>query len=196
MTTRIPFVEAARPDTRVTNGVVGIGLFLSSEVMFFGSLAMAYTLLRLSAGQWSSLPESLAGEAYAATALLLASSLLIVFALNVTNEHRFSPILTAIASLAALAFVVVKISSLAVAWRSGYVPASSTSAALFYAFSGLHALHVAAGCVWAGVLSFQGRRVIQDLTLSSARRRGKLLAAYWTFVDVIWVVILLLFYLS
>lgn len=196
MTTRIPFVEVARRDTRVTNGVVGIGLFLSSEIMFFGSLAMAYTLLRLSATEWPSLPASLAGEAYEATALLLASSLAMVFALRVTNEHRFSPILTGIASFAALVFVVVKITSLAIAWRSGYVPATSTSAGLFYAFSGLHALHVAAGCVWAGVLSLQGRKALKDSALPSPRRRGRLLAAYWTFVDVIWVVILVLFYLS
>jgi len=196
MTTRIPYIEAARPDTRVTNGVVGIGLFLCSELMFFGSLAMAYTLLRLSGAQWSSLPAGLSGEAFEATALLLASSLSMVFALKVTNERHFSPILTAITSFAALAFVVVKMSSLAIAWRSGYVPASSTEAALFYAFSGLHALHVAAGCVWAGILSLQGRRALKDFTLPSPRRRGRLLAAYWTFVDVIWVVILLFFYIS
>src|SRR5208337_3293695 len=50
----IPYTVQPRPDTGVYNAKLGIWLFLASEVMLFGALFSAYTLLRVGAppGLW------------------------------------------------------------------------------------------------------------------------------------------------
>ena len=50
----IPYISEPRPDTGVTNGKLGIWLFLASEVMLFGGFFSAYVLLRAGSGegQW------------------------------------------------------------------------------------------------------------------------------------------------
>ena len=45
----IPYTVAARPDTGLNNGKIGIWLFLASEVMLFGALFATYILLRIGA---------------------------------------------------------------------------------------------------------------------------------------------------
>jgi heme/copper-type cytochrome/quinol oxidase subunit 3 len=48
----IPYTVEERPDTGLTNGKLGIWLFLASEVMLFGALFSSYVLLRVSAPVW------------------------------------------------------------------------------------------------------------------------------------------------
>ena len=48
----IPYTVAARPDTGLNNGKIGIWLFLASEVMLFGALFASYILLRTGAAEW------------------------------------------------------------------------------------------------------------------------------------------------
>ena len=42
----IPYTVRPRPDTGLTNGKIGIWLFLASEVMLFGALFASYIMLR------------------------------------------------------------------------------------------------------------------------------------------------------
>ena len=48
----IPYTEEVRPDTGLTNGKIGIWLFLASEVMLFGALFASYILIRPGAESW------------------------------------------------------------------------------------------------------------------------------------------------
>jgi len=41
----IPYTVEVRPDTGLTNGKIGIWLFLASEVMLFGALFASYILI-------------------------------------------------------------------------------------------------------------------------------------------------------
>ena len=47
MSMEIPYTVEARPDTGLTNGKIGIWLFLASEVMLFGALFASYVMLRV-----------------------------------------------------------------------------------------------------------------------------------------------------
>ena len=47
-----PVHSRTRPDTGLTNGKLGIWLFLASEVMLFGALFSTYILLRVGAVEW------------------------------------------------------------------------------------------------------------------------------------------------
>ncbi|MCA9416316.1 MAG: cytochrome c oxidase subunit 3, partial [Candidatus Omnitrophica bacterium] len=51
-TAEIQYIDTPRPDTGLTNGKIGIWLFLASEVMLFGALFSAYVLLRVGAETW------------------------------------------------------------------------------------------------------------------------------------------------
>src|SRR5512133_3198094 len=48
----IPYTVAVRRDTGVTNGKIGIWLFLASEVMLFGAFFATYIVMRLGADVW------------------------------------------------------------------------------------------------------------------------------------------------
>src|ERR1700741_1861093 len=48
----IPYNVEIRRDTGLTNGKIGIWLFLASEVMLFGALFASYVLLRTGATTW------------------------------------------------------------------------------------------------------------------------------------------------
>src|SRR6188474_1286208 len=48
----IPYTVAVRRDTGLTNGKIGIWLFLASEVMLFGALFASYILIRTGAPSW------------------------------------------------------------------------------------------------------------------------------------------------
>ena len=48
----IPYTVEVRRDTGLTNGKIGIWLFLASEVMLFGALFASYILIRAGAPSW------------------------------------------------------------------------------------------------------------------------------------------------
>ena len=52
MDMNIPYTVEERPDTGLTNGKLGIWLFLASEVMLFGALFSTYIILRMGAPEW------------------------------------------------------------------------------------------------------------------------------------------------
>ena len=84
----IPYTVNARPDTGLWNGKIGIWLFLASEVMLFGGLFSAYIFLRMGAEHWPSgylnVPVGMAN-----TVLLIASSILVVFAWAALKMRNF-----------------------------------------------------------------------------------------------------------
>ena len=51
-TMNIPYTVEERPDTGLTNGKLGIWLFLASEVMLFGALFSTYIILRVGRAEW------------------------------------------------------------------------------------------------------------------------------------------------
>ena len=48
----IPYTVEVRPDTGLSNGKLGVWLFLASEVMLFGGLFSAYVMLRTGVSDW------------------------------------------------------------------------------------------------------------------------------------------------
>ena len=92
----------------------------------------------------------------------------------------------------AVVFLGVKSIEYAGEIRQGLVPSVNTFLATYFTLTGLHALHVIAGLV-ANVWALTGvRRVGMDMTTGRIRA----LALYWAFVDAVWVIIFILFYLS
>jgi heme/copper-type cytochrome/quinol oxidase subunit 3 len=181
----IPYTVEVRRDTGLTNGKIGIWLFLASEVMLFGGLFSAYAFVRAAAPHW---PRG--SDALSIAMGTINTIVLIVATASVWRARRSTTWLW-VASLTALVFVGIK----AVEWRGevaqGLLPSTSTFFAMYFTLTGVHAAHVVGGIIanlWAATgLS----RVGPDMTAS----RTSALALYWTFVDVVWIAIFVLMYL-
>lgn len=183
----IPYTIERRPDTGVNNVTLGVWLSLASEAMLFGALFSAYALLRTGAAAWVDPRAALDVRFGLVHTIVLLGATTCVWRARVAEPP---PWLWAGTGLAAL-FVVLKATEYAGELGRGLRPAQSTFLATYFTFTGLHALHVIGGLlanVWAAA-----RRRGPDGQL---RGRVRALWLYWTFVDVIWIVIFVLFYLS
>ena len=187
----IPYTIERRADTGVNNVTLGVWLFIASEVMLFGALFSAYALLRTSAPEWPSGLDLLHLD-YG-----LANTLVLLIMTIVFWQARNAPIPKArrhllIASLLAVAFLAVKTLEYSGEIARGLVPSVRTFMALYFTITGLHALHVVAGLV-ANLWAYAGAKAVGE---PMTRGRLAALALYWAFVDVVWIIILVLMYVA
>lgn len=187
----IPYTVHRRPDTGVTNVMMGIWLFLASEVMLFGALFSAYALLRYAAPAWPSGRELLSlAHGTTNTALLIAMSALAWKARGASIDR--ARILLMFSTLCAIVFLGVKAAEYRGEVALGLVPALNTFLATYYTLTGLHAVHVVGGVIAAVWIMLGGRRAGTAVT----GQRMHALALYWLFVDLVWLAIFVLMYLS
>jgi cytochrome c oxidase subunit III len=187
----IPYTTERRGDTGATNVTLGIWLFLASEIMLFGSLFSAYALLRASADNWP------VGRDVLQPSLAFVNTFILIGCTASIWRARSRDPLQAMGSLAgstflAFAFLVVKGAEYRLDISAGLVPSASTFLAIYFTLTGLHALHVLAGGFTNAWVIASARRVAPALT----EGRVRALSLYWMFVDAIWLVILVLFYLT
>jgi cytochrome c oxidase subunit 3 len=148
--------------------------------MLFASLFSGYVMLRAGSSDW---PAHFAGFPWLETLLLAAASL----AIGRSRARLFA------SSVFAVAFVTMKVLSDVALIGKGMTPASSVFLACWFTLTGVHALHVLAGAVATGWFSGPGARV----ATSDAERWSSRIAVvrrYWLFVDVIWLLLVLAFY--
>jgi heme/copper-type cytochrome/quinol oxidase subunit 3 len=187
----IPYTTTARADTGVTNVTLGIWLFLASEVMLFGALFSSYALLRVAAPSWPAGGDLLSlplGAANTVVLLLMTMAAWRARSAAWPQARRF----VLISCVLALVFLGIKTLEYSAEIRQGFVPSGNTFWATYFTLTGLHALHVVAGLVanvWAAT---GGGRVGVDMTIGRVRA----LSLYWAFVDIVWMIIFVLFYLT
>ena len=95
-------------------------------------------------------------------------------------------------SALAIVFLLIKGLEWSGEISNGLVPSVNTFFAMYFTLTGLHALHVIAGLVANAWALMGASRVGEAMTMGRIRS----LALYWAFVDVVWLVIFLLFYLT
>jgi len=188
----IPYTIEKRPDTGVTNVTLGLWLFLASEVMLFGALFSAYALLRVSAAHWPSGRDTLNLALGSANTLILLSMTAVTWRAAAAGSARGSRGQLALATLVAVFFVGVKTAEYYAEFTRGLRPSTNTFLAMYFTLTGLHALHVIGGII-ANLWAITGvTRVGERMTLGRVRA----LKLYWSFVDVVWMIIFVLMYLS
>ena len=169
-----------RADTGTTSARLGMWLFLASEAMLFGSLFSGYVMLRAGSSDW---PESFAGFPWLETVLLVGAS-------AAFGAKRSQLI---VSNALGLTFVVIKLASDFAMLERGLLPSSNLMLASWFTLSAVHALHVLAGAVWTGWLAGPSFGMAADdrdrfLARIDATRR------YWLFVDLVWLLIVISFY--
>ncbi|HVM35277.1 MAG TPA: heme-copper oxidase subunit III [Actinomycetota bacterium] len=173
---------------RIEAPLLGMLLFISSEVMFFGALFGAYFSLRGRADTWppSGTPEADLLLPGAFTLFLLASSATQHLALHAIRRGDRNGLVRWLAITLGLGAIFLagqgyEYSELA---GDGFVIGTNAFASLFFTMTGFHGLHVFAGLCALAIALGKARR--NDF---SAERHGGVEAVsyYWHFVDVVWV---------
>jgi cytochrome c oxidase subunit 3 len=177
-------MPAARRRQVAPNSVIGILIFVIAELMFFGGLISAHTIVKSSAiSGWPppGQPRLPASETLINTAALIASGFVLYYARrrymhNAALARR--PLL--IAMLLGAFFVVFQGVEWAALLREGLTLTSSTHGGFFYLIIGLHALHAVAALfvlLWA-----YSRLVRNELVLSQLVT----VEIFWYFVVGLW----------
>ena len=185
----IPYTTEKRRDTGVTNVTLGIWLFLASEVMLFGALFSAYALLRTSAADWPGGSTVLGTkDVWFLTWTVLMPTLGIWQASRPKwKSPHFSLLL---ASAFGAGFLALKGLHYSGMIASGSLPSTNMFLALYFTITAFHAAHVLGGVIATLWVAHGVWRADEALTAG----RLKALALYWSFVDIVWFVILGLFY--
>ncbi len=191
----IPYIVETRPDSGLTNGKLGIWLFLASEVMLFGALFSTYILLRVGALEWPHGELSITLGAIN-TVILISSSVTMVMAwaslkLNKFGRGRLYLLLTVV--LAAV-FLVNKYFEYAEHFGKGEGPWHSTFFAIYFTLTGLHGLHILGGIVVMLYLLGPGAGLWKRNPEQYANRIENT-GLYWHFVDLVWIFLFPVLYL-
>jgi cytochrome c oxidase subunit 3 len=168
--------------------------FLATEVLFFGPLFFGYVHGRLSAGEafvsGSHHMHIVLGTLN--TAILMTSSLTMALAVRSAKEGKAIRAWLVVTALLGLAFIGIKAFEYVSEWPEA-VQAQGGEARfyfLYYAMTGLHALHLVIGSALVGWLAWQAKR------FGAARYTPvEVTGLYWHFVDVVWVFLYPMFYL-
>ncbi len=182
---------------RQVDAALGMAVFIGSWSMGFATLFLSFLVLRHREPTWPPPGVALPSLplAAAATGVLLLSSLVLHRAVLAGRAGRGGlrglPGLWAAGLLLALVFAGLQSWLWMSLWRAGGRPDAGMYAALFYMLTWFHALHVACGLVALGMVqagALLGR--IGPARLSPAAST----AVFWHFVDALWIVLFLSFF--
>ena len=191
-------------DTRggISNPILGMILFICSEVMFFSGLFAAYFSVRAHAPLWPPInPET--AEAFhveilplvgPATVLLILSSFTCQFAVwGIRRGDRVAFVRNIAVTFAiGITFLLFQAIDYAALGSEGLTIASGPYGTTYFTLTGFHGAHVFGGVVMLGVVLYRGMA-----GQFSARHHDAVEAAslYWHFVDVVWILLFSLLYL-
>ena len=177
----------ANRSSRVEPQLLGMLLFIISEVMIFGAFFTAYFFIRVAQGDpWpapgTTLPVAVAGVN---TAVLWSSSLTMHWAqTSIKKGNRFglkAGILTTF--LLGFTFLFVQINEYA---NIGFAPQDHAQQTIFYSLTGLHGCHVFIGLL---LLLFVTIRAFRGHYTPEEHRGVEVPGIYWHFVDAMWVIV-------
>lgn len=198
MDMEIPYTVKPRPDTGLYNGKLGMWLFLASEVMLFGGMFSAYVFLRTGAPEWPRGADVLnVPLATFNTVVLITSSMTMVMAwasLMLDDFGKYRKYIGATAGLGVL-FLLVKSYEYADKFSHEHYPSTSTFYAIYFTLTGLHMLHLFGGIVVCAYHGFFGGRMWKTEP-ERFTNRIEVTGLYWHFVDLVWLVLFPVLYLT
>ena len=174
----------------------GVWVFLTSEILIFGSVIVSYAYVRVSSGSWpiaSQTHNVIIGMSN--TIILLTSSLAMILALYSIKTGNVTGLKIGLGGAFALGFAFLDI-KLGFEWpdliRNGFTINSGLPASTYYVLTGIHAVHVAVGLVAIGYLMI---RAFNGGFTKTSYGAVENVGLYWHFVDIVWMFLFPLFYL-
>jgi cytochrome c oxidase subunit 3 len=197
------------PEQQDAVAQMGMWVFLSTEIMLFGGLFLAFTATRLAfplAFQLGSRhTEFVLGTAN--TAVLLLSSLTMALAVSASHRGARKPLVLLLLLTMALGalFLGIKGYEYYGDWQKHLIPGANFAwnepqpqhAQLFFLFyffmTGLHAVHLTVGIGVVAFVTFVAWRRGYDATYNTP---VEVTGLYWHLVDLVWVFLYPLLYLN
>ncbi len=179
--------------SRISPSILGMFLFIGSEIMLFGSFFTAYFFVRVVNGvEWPTPPYSLpVYVAFINTCILVTSSFTMHWAL--TSVKRGNPwglraglFLTFFMGLSFLITQGLEYS------RIGFNTSDGAFPTVFFCLTGLHGAHVFVGLT---ILAFMTVRAFRGHFSPEHHHGVEIAGIYWHFVDVMWIVVYTTVYL-
>ncbi len=185
-------------DTEQTHYIFGFWLFLASDIVLFSCLFASFLVYRgenLNMGSLGVvLPINLT-TVMTETVLLLTSSFTCSLAVHELRRHRVRGVVTLLAITLALgaAFVTLEVRDFVGLVASGYNWGQNSFLSAFFTLVGTHGGHVTFGILWGIAIIIQ--LLVHGLGTKTARKVYTF-ALYWHFLDIVWVFIFTVVYLS
>lgn len=185
----------ANESAKVNRNWLGMVLFVTSELMLFGSFFMAYFFIRVVQGDpW--MPDGQSMPVYIAlanSAILLSSSATMhwaVMGIKKNNRKALKAGLVLTLLLGAT-FFAIQISEYV---HLGFLPKDSAQWSVFFSLTGLHGFHVFVGlCI---LLAVTNRAFRGHYGPDQEDHWGvEVPALYWHFVDALWILVFTTLYI-
>ncbi|MEW6297767.1 MAG: cytochrome c oxidase subunit 3 family protein [Thermodesulfobacteriota bacterium] len=196
------------PEQQREAGALGMWIFLVTEVMFFGGMFIAYTVYR------TFYPETFAHASQHLdlllgginTAVLICSSLTMALAVYGAQTDRRTLLVSCLALTIVLGatFLGIKVAEYLHKFEERLIPGAAFAYAggdaqqaqlffsLYFAMTGMHALHMIIGIgILAVLLVHAWRGRFSSLYYAPVELTG----LYWHFVDIVWIFLFPLLYL-
>jgi cytochrome c oxidase subunit III len=198
-----PLVGYAHDSTGgISNPVLGMLLFITSEVMFFAGLFAAYFNVRANAPYWPPLnPETQEQFHLAilpfvgpATVLLILSSFTCQFGVwAIRRGDRTAFLRTfAVTFILGVIFLIMQAADYVLLYSEDITLSSGTFGTTYFTLTGFHGAHVFGGVIMLGVVLYRG---MAGQFTSRHHDAVEASSLYWHFVDVVWILLFSLLYL-
>ena len=176
---------AAHMSSRVDPRVLGMFLFIASEIMLFGSFFTAYFFIRVvrPTPNWHDIHELPVFVAGINTCILLTSSATMHWALQSIKRGNRAGLKAGLflTFCMGLTFLLTQITEYA---RIGFAPHDDSFTTVFFCLTGLHGAHVFIGLTLLAMVcvrAFRGH-------YSPEHHKGvNVPGIYWHFVDIMWI---------
>ena len=189
--------------------LLGMWVFLATEVMFFGGMFLAYIIFRAIYGaafaEAAQHQNVIAGSIN--TLVLIMSSLMMVLAVRAAQLGQRKTFVFFMLATAALGMVFLGIKGFEYwqHWHEALAPGVNYDYArapdanvqalffwLYFAMTGVHAIHMIIGVALVLIVALRGWR---GSFMRERYTRAEQMGLYWHFVDVIWLFLFGLFYM-
>jgi cytochrome c oxidase subunit III len=202
--------EVAHPDAHVgaaghvrrgiSNPILGMILFITSEVMFFSGLFAAYFSTREAIANQPWPPKAFSetldpiGLILVATVILILSSFTCQFAVwSIRKGDRRGFIRNiSVTFVLGIIFLILQAYDYSVLYADGMQLGSGPFGTTYYTLTGFHGAHVFGGVLMLGVLLYRG---MSGQFSAKHHDAVEAVSLYWHFVDVVWILLFSILYL-
>ena len=172
----------------ISSSLLGMVLFIASEVMFFGGLFGAYFTIRSAATQWppEGTPHLDTAYALGLTAVLVSSSVTMQFGVWAIrrNEQRRLVMFLAITLVLGALFLAGQANEYRTLIGEGMTLSSGVFGSTFFTLTGFHGAHVAGGAAFILIVLLRAR---SGQFTARYHDTVEMASYYWHFVDVVWI---------
>jgi cytochrome c oxidase subunit 3 len=177
----------AHQSSRVDARLLGMLLFIISEVMVFGAFFTAYFFIRVAEGApWPAAGTKLpVVPTLVNTFILVSSSFTMHWAQKGIGNGNRRALKAAMVTtlLLGATFLFLQINEYV---HLGFAPQDGAQETIFYSLTGLHGAHVLVGLV---LLTIVNIRAFRGHYTPSEHRGVEIPGIYWHFVDIMWIVV-------